>query len=389
MAERDLRTAFHHLQEDVMNNVQTEQRLEQIIGRRTRVRPGLVAFAGAAAVVLIVGAALLALRPGNPAETVPPATGSTLPQTTIVETTVPPTTSGLVETTTTIPAVSIPELESGMVLVADPAASELASEIDSGTVVVAADRVVSDGQGGLLTEDGETVSWLRPDLPAVVLFDAADFGGEELRLEDSTIVDGATNAVFIVAGGVEEQRYEEVWRYDLSTATPTMLFHTGAYEGGIRRASLQNDILAVTRHAEGFSWFEFTDAVGQAIAVNNPWPEDAFADFPKSVDQGVLSADGRKLIYVASDSPAPPEDGNWRVDLVVWDLSSGVEVGRTEVELGNWYVEKMDYDGTGVVLGRIQWQGEGWVTGPALRIGSLAVGDAAEIGRVGIPSFVK
>lgn len=390
MADRDLRTAFKHLQEDVMNNVQTEQRLDQIVGRRTRVSPRLVAFAGATAVVLLIGAALLALRPGDPTATVPPATGSTLPPTTIVDTTAPPTTTDPLETTTTVPAVSLPALEPGLTVIARPVGGDFSAEpIDDLTVLVNAERAVGDGGTGLFIEAGDVVYWARPEFPLVELFSIDDFVGDELWLEDSAAVDGVTHVVVVVAGGVEEQSYEEVWIYDPDSAASTRLFRTGAYEGGIRRASLQNDVLAVTRHAEGFSWFEFFDAAGEPITVNNPRPDDA--EFPVFVDQGVLSPDGTTMVYIEGDSPAPPEDGNWRVDLIVWNLADGVEESRIEVELGNWYVDRMDFDGTGVVLGRTQWDGEQWVTGPALRIAALvpAGGPVSEFAAPGIPSLIK
>lgn len=394
MAERDLRTAFQHLKEDVMNNVQTDQRLEEIVGRRTWVRSGIVAFAGAAVVVLLVGAALLALRPGDPTETVPPATGSTPPPTTVVETTEPPTTAGPVETTTVTtaaPSFSLPPLERGTVVVAQSSSIGFAAEaIDDVSVLVSnAERAVGDGDGGLFIEVDNTIAWVRPDIPVVSLFSATDVAGDEVWLEDSAVIDGQLHVVVVASGGVEEQRYEEVWIYSPSTTTLTPVYRTGAYEGGIRRASLQNGIVAVTRHAEGFSWFEFVDLNGQAADVSNPRPDDA--EFPVFVDQGVLSPDGTTMVYVEGDSPAPPEDGNWRVDLIAWDLATGSEIRRTEVELGNWYVDRIDFDGTSVVIGRAQWDGDEWVAGPALLVAAFVPedGPVSEIAVPGIPSLIK
>ena len=94
MNDHDLRTAFRHLEEDVINNVQTEHRLEQITRRRTWVRPVFVSLASAAAVVILVGGAILALRP-TPTDTIPPATNTTATP----PTSVPGTTAG----TTTVP----------------------------------------------------------------------------------------------------------------------------------------------------------------------------------------------------------------------------------------------------------------------------------------------
>ena len=404
MAERDLHTAFQNLKEDVMSNVQTERQLEKITERRGWVRPGLVAFAGAAALVLLIGASLLVLRPSDPTDTVPPATGSTAPPSTLAETSTPPTTSGLIETTTTstppstsdapetttIPPVSVPALDAGMVLIAQPGGRDFSlPAIDTDSVAVNADVAVGDRQGGLIIESGETVSWGRPDMPMVALCSGAAFAVSEIRLEDSAVIDGEVNVIFIVAGGVEEERYEQVWSYRLSDGELAMLYETGAYEGGIRRASLQNDTLVITRHAEGFSWFEFFTAAGDEIEVANPKPD--MAEFPVVVDHGVLSPDGTTLVYLAGDSPAPPEAGNWRVDLIVFDLENGNEDRRMEIELGNWYSARMDYDGSGVVIGRIQWDGEAWQNGPALRIDSLDpdAGIVTEYQVIGIPSLVR
>ena len=386
MAERDLHTAFQHLTEDVMKNVQTDQQLAKITERRTWVRPGLVAFAGAAAVVLLVGAALLALRPGNPTETVPPATGSTLPPTTVVETTSPPAETS----TTTIPAVTLPNLDRGTIVVAQRQAGDLSAElVDETTVVVNAERVVGEGADGLFAQIDNTIVWLRPNLPLVALFSVDGETISLLRLEDASEIDGEVHVVAVVGGGIEEQRYEEVWIHKPSTGEVRIVYRTGAYEGGITRASVQNGILAVTRHAEGFSWFEFVDLNGQPVDVSNPRPDDA--EFPVFVDQGVLSPDGTTMVYVEGDSPAPPEDGNWRVDLIAWDLATGSEIRRTEVELGNWYVDRMDFDGTSVVIGRTQWAGEEWVAGPALRVAAFVPesGPVSEIAVSGPPSLIK
>ena len=123
--------------------------------------------------------------------------------------------------------------------------------------------------------------------------------------------------------------------------------------------------------------------------MSNPKPDAA--EFPVFVDQGVLSPDGTTLVYLESDSPAPPEDNNWRIDLVVYDLVNGIEDRRMEIEFGNWYADRMDFDGAGIVLGRIQWNGEAWEAGTPLRIESLDAdgGIVTELSAVGSPSLVK
>ena len=106
MTERDIRTAFEHLKEDAVNNIQTQERLEQIIkpgAARRRLHPAVAALAGAAAVAVLVGGVVLALRPGD-SEPLPPATGSTLGP----STTLPPSTTAAPSSTTTVPLPAAP-----------------------------------------------------------------------------------------------------------------------------------------------------------------------------------------------------------------------------------------------------------------------------------------
>lgn len=390
MTERDIRTAFQHLEEDVMNNVQTEERLAEITKQRSWARPKLWAFAGAYVAVLVaVGIAFMAFRGESDPAPIPPATGQTsVAPTTVPDTSVPDTTGA---PDTVAPPLALPELVPGTVVIADPTVAA-AGPITDGTVVFDADIVVGDGAGGVFVQLGDSIGWLPADGPGVTLLDPTFTGEEgetvELRLEDVAVIDGEINVIFIVAGGVEEQRYEEVWRYELATASPFAIYRTGAYEGGIRRASLQNDILVVTRAAEGFSWFEFYNVNGQPIDVANPHDADTAAGFPLTVDQGVLSPDGSTFVYLESDSPAPPEDNNWKVDLVVWNMDRSTEDRRMQIELGNWLSDRLDYDGDGFVLGRIQWDGQTWVAGPVLQIASIDA-TPSELDVAGVPSLIK
>ncbi|MGA9595340.1 MAG: hypothetical protein WBV06_04235, partial [Acidimicrobiia bacterium] len=369
MSERDIRNSFQHLQEDVMSNVETEKRLAHITDRRRRLRPALTAFAGAAAVVLAVGATLFLLRPSGPTDTLPPVTEITVAPTTNRV----PTTSEA--TTTTNPENALPTLSNGTVVIAAPdlaPSSPQGVEVSvvvgrDGTAAVRGDRVVGDGSGGLFVQSGGNIEWWRPDGTRTTLVDPTFTGSRvELRLEDVAVVDGETNVIFIAAGGENLQRYEEVWRYDVATATPTMIYHTGAYEGGIRRASLAGNLLVVTRAAEGYTWFLFFDADGNPVDVHNPKPDGAEA--PIFVDQGVLSPDGATLAYLESDLASPADDNTWPMDVVVWDLATGTETSRTPVGLGTWFPDRMDFDGNGVVLGRIRHGADGDQTGAPLQV---------------------
>ena len=393
MTERDIRKAFQHLEEDVMNHVQTEERLEQITKQRRWARPQVWAFAGAYVAVLVaVGIAFMAFRGDSDPAPVPPVSGQpSVAPTTVPDTSAPDTTGA---PDTVAPPSALPELVPGTVVIADPTAAA-AGPITDGTVVFDAAIVVGDGAGGVFVQLDASIGWLPADGPGVTLLDPTFTGGDgetvELRLEDVAVIDGDVNVIFIVAGGVEEQRYEEVWRYDVATATPIRIYRTGAYEGGIRRASLQNDILVVTRAAEGFSWFEFVGVDGRLLDVTNPHDADAAAGFPLTVDQGVLSPDGSTFVFLESDSPAAPEDNNWKVDLVVWDMDRATEDRRMQIELGNWLSGRMDYDGRGIVLGRTQWNGDSWVAGPALQVTTIDAADATatELDAAGSPSLIK
>jgi hypothetical protein len=87
MNDRDLRAAFQRLEEDVTSHVSSDAGLDRITGRRLRFHPAFAAVAGAAAVVVVIGVAVLAFRPGSGA-------GPALPGTSISEsTTVPSTTT--------------------------------------------------------------------------------------------------------------------------------------------------------------------------------------------------------------------------------------------------------------------------------------------------------
>ncbi len=105
MTERDILNDFEHLKEDAVNNVQTRERLDEIIKpgtARRRLHPAWAALAGAAAVAILVGGVVLAFRPGA-SEPVPPATSTLGPSTTL-----PPTTTLPPSSTTAVPLPTTP-----------------------------------------------------------------------------------------------------------------------------------------------------------------------------------------------------------------------------------------------------------------------------------------
>jgi hypothetical protein len=391
MTERDIRIAFEHLEEDVVNNVQTEVRLAEIphAGQpRRRLHPAFVALVGAAAVVIAIGAVALGLRladrdPAAPTDTTTPATPTTVP-----DTTMPPT------SVTTLPPGSLPEIGRGTVVIANPEATT--GVMADGSVVIGdATLALGDGSGGVIVQRGDEILRVDATGQAATLITATDLPAElgpvTVRLEALATVAGSQQVMFIVAGGVEEQSFEEIWLHDIASGSDTSVYRTGAYEGGIRRASLRNDVLVVTRAAEGVSWFEFFNAAGDPIDVANPHEADSPGDEPVGVDQGVLSPDGSVLVYLEVPIFGDPEDGVLRNDLVVWDLVNGVEDSRLELALGRGHADRLDYDGRGVVLGLVQWTGFEWEQILGLRIESLDAdaGIVSQLAHPGKPSIAR
>ncbi len=377
MNERDIRTAFTHLKDDVMTNVKTEERLEQITKRPTWVRPAFAAFAGAAAVALIVGAAILAFRPGSEADPVPPATGG---PTTAVDPTAPPITTA-------------PALESGTVVLAELGATPASSD---GVVVVDGVTVTGDGSGGLLVDNGETVTRVATDGTETVLLDAASLSGQygptALRLEDVASVDGAMKALVLILYGEEyPDIYQEIWLVDVETGATESLYQMVAVESNITRVSIAAGRMVVSVAFEGGTYFEYLDTAGQPIDVVGPFYEEPIgvASVPTVIDQGVLSSDGSRFVYLEIDYSASAQ-GLIPVDIVSWDLDAGVETGRVELELRDRARPgRMDFDGVGIVLERYLDLSEGLEQLPPLRVASFADGQITELDTAGRPSLIK
>jgi len=285
----------------------------------------------------------------------------------------------------------------GTAIVADPTLAPAESipgeisivEVDDTTVAVGADRAVSDRTGGLFVQTGNTIGWARPNAPAINLFSGEDLvesGSVEIGLEDVADVDGQINVVFRVRGGDGEQSYGEVWRYDVGTGEPIQMVRFGLADGEMTRASLQNGVLALTFQAEGDSWIEFYDVNGDPIETNNPKPNTV--NDPSYVDQGMLTSGGEVLVYLESQQLTPSETGEWPMDIVVWDLTTGSEMQRIPLELGTSIPDRLDYDGTDVVLGLRRIVGGEWQRETPIRV-TLATGGISQIEVAGIPSLAK
>jgi hypothetical protein len=389
MKERDIRSAFDHLTQDVMMNVQTEERLDEITKpRRGRRRPLLTALASAAAVVLVVGGALLFLRRVADPDAVPPATGG--PTTTVTESTSAPTTSA---PSTEAPAPAMPVVEPGTVVIADRSVPAFVA--GDGYVTYLADLVVGDGAQGVVIQIDQRIIQILPtgegrDLVAAEGIADDEEGPVTIQLQDLVRIDGEAHVLYVVSGGSVEKPYEEVWTYNLESNASMPIYRRDQFESTIQRVSLANDTMVVTVGEEGTTYFEILDGAGQPVDIVAPLEAGRGTDFASPVIEGVVSPDGSRLVYVQVVDGLTAEDGYLFVDLVTWDLASGVELGRIEIELLEAaFPGRLDYDGVGVVLGRYLNLVEGPEALTPLRIASLDAGGITELDTVGTPSLIK
>jgi len=383
MREDEIRSAFDHLTRDVMANVKTEERLEQMSGRpRLRWKPAVAALGAAAVVALVIGAAILATLPGGDPDPGPPATGVTTSS--LVDTPIP------VTPTTVSPAAS-----PGQVLIADPAADVIVP--GDGYTAYLAERVIGDGGGGIIVQIEEQFNQISPAGDSRTLVRAADLAADQgpvtIRLEDIAVVDGSPRVLFVVdaVGTTWLESYEEVWWYDLdSGASGPIYVLEPAFESTITRVSQAGDVVVVSIAFEGGTYFEYVDADGQRIEVAGPYGDlpGGAPEYPVLIEQAVLSPDGSTFAYVEVTDFTTLEDGYLFVDVVVWNLANGTEDERVTLELGAW-PGRLDYDGVGVVLGRYRSMLEGREGLAPLRIESLADGTVTELPEVGTPSLVK
>lgn len=389
MNERDIRAAFDHLRGDVIMNVETEERLEEIVGRpRTWRSPLGVALAGAAAAAVIVVGAVLLTGPGVDPIPVPPAGGGSSTSVVVTTTEVPVTTS-----TTESPGVTMPEARPGMVVIADLGVAAI--EQGDGYIAYLADRVVGDGSGGIVVEVDQRLIRIESSGGGGDLVDAEDLAADQgtvsLRLEDVYRRDGSPHVLFTVRGGTFEEPYEEVWTYDLDTGAAFPIHMRQEFESNIQRASVGGDTMVLTIAEEGTTYLVFLDSEGNEIDVVNPFGPGAGTDFAFPIVGAVLSADGSTLAYAQIQNGLTGEEGFVKVDVVEWDVAAGVEIRRVGVEfLDGRLPGRFDYDGEGIVLGSgTNGLGDSRATVPPIRIASLADGTITQVGVAGSPSLIK
>ena len=207
MSESDIQNSFRHLQEDVVGNLETEERLAEITQRRGGMRPAVVAFAGGAAVVLIIGAALFAFRSSGNTATLPPATGTAAPETTsaLSTTTLAPTTTtpSTAATTTTVgtPTTEAVPLDPQLTEIDSALRAAAAATLDAPEVTSLA---LYYGEGGAFT----TSLWIdhRANGDSFV-FDAHAGGTDAATL----IVDGERYCATIGRKCSNDGEYDQPW----------------------------------------------------------------------------------------------------------------------------------------------------------------------------------
>ena len=391
MNEHDLRSAFNQLRDDVMVNVQTEDRLEQVtkthIARHRPMTAVAAALVGAAAVVLVVGSVVLALRPGGD-EAVPPATGGT--STTVVDTSAGPETTS---PTTGAPTPTLPVAAPGTVLIADRGVPVLVE--GDGFLAYLSDRVISDGSGGIVVQiDQRLIRMGAPEETRDLVRAedlAADQGPVTIRLEDLARIDGVPHVLFTVSGGTFEEPFQQVWTYDLTADVAAPIYGRSEFESSIVRASLANDVLLMTIAEEGTTYLEFRDARGRPIDVNVPFAAGAGTSLQSPIVEAVLSPDGSTMVTAQLEDVTTGEGGFLTVELTLWDLVSGDETRTLEIELREGTTPaRLDYDGARIVLGRVQNLIEGSVAlPPVLLIDVLETESTLELDIAGVPSLVK
>ncbi len=343
------------------------------VTRRRRV--AWFAAAAAAAAILIGGPLFLLNLDGDP-EPAPPATQVTAPD----------------GTPTTTSPTALPGLGPGTVVIAHPGAQTATS---GGVAVFDADKAVGDGAGGLVVVRNAAIVRIGADGAETTLLDpavlAAELGPVTVRLEDVAFVDGAFRAVVVVAYGEQyPDVFQEIWLLDLAGGAREPVYQMEAVESNITRVSVAADTMVVSVAFEGGTYFEYLDTAGQPVDVVGPFADNPLGapDFPALITQAVLSPDGSTFAYVEIGDIQTFEDGYLTADIVVWDLVDGTERRRLQIEFvdGAW-PGRLDYDGTGVVLGRDQIRTDTRLT--PVRVPSLDAGIITELGTAGIPSLVK
>lgn len=258
-----------------------------------------------------------------------------------------------------------------------------------------AETAVPDEAGGLVVYRDNTILRVAADGTETTMLDAADLAAEygpvTLRLEDVVVEDGATKAVVVARYGQEySDVFEEIWLLDLGGTGTESIYQLVAVESTITRVSAAAGTVIASVSFEGGTEFAYLTTEGRAINLPGPYADTPIGapEFPALITQAVLSPGGRDFAYIEVPDIQTYDDGFLAANLVVWDVDTGTEVRRIEIELteGAW-PGRLDYNGTSAVLGRRSLNTNQMLA--PLRIGSLETGTVAELDSVGTPSLVK
>jgi hypothetical protein len=284
-------------------------------------------------------------------------------------------------------------LEAGTVVIADPGAT---TEVTDDVAVYDAEIAIGDGAAGLVVFRDDTILRVAADGTETTILDAAsltpEYGPVTLRLEDVTTINGAVTKAVVVARYGQEYPdvFEEIWLLDLDSGATESIYQLVAVESTITRVSAAAGTVIASISFEGGTYFEYLTIAGQPISLPGPYADTPIGapEFPELITQAVLSLGGRDFAYIEVPDIQTYDDGFLAVNLVVWDLETGTEVRRIEIELtdGAW-PGRLDYNGTSMVLGRRNLNTDSVLT--PLRIASLDTGTLTDLDTAGTPSLVR
>lgn len=374
--DEKIRPAFHRLRRDVATTVSASDGLDRLERRDARWRRAAVPALGAAVFVLVAVGAFALLRSEQPVQvgvtTLPPVptTAPVVPDTTPVTSpdTVPETTPG----TFPDPA-GLPDIGPGDVLVAGD--ESIYSWNGSGATLLLdapALTVVADLFDGIVYNHSDSMWWIPEGS-----FESQLLVPRRVDLHTVALIEDQPTAIY-TESTESDSPVTSVHLYGVFTGEDRIVYEFGPMEGGISRVSYGGGLLALTVQTDGGVFFAFTDVEGNAVDVPNPLPE--LSENFTWADQALLSPDGGTLLYLEGDELREA------VDLVMWDMTAGAEVGRLPLG-GSWQGRiGADFDGRTVVVSQ---QLASWTEPLRFELSGGVLTPATTVGIGGSPSIVR
>ncbi len=252
-------------------------------------------------------------------------------------------------------------------------------------------RATGDGAGGLLLQQANMIWWLRADGSEAELVAVGEQASAEVRvvsvtLMDGVLIDGTPYALYVLTEHDGESVFPDVIVHNLSTGETRAYLTDQGYEGGVGDVSYADGVLSVSNSAEGCTWFDVVTLDGSVVPFPNPFGGGCDRpEFPY-IGGGVLSSDGRTMVYLSSEDYA---DEDVPTDLVLYDLGAGEELSRLTLPLGRLW-NRVDYDGTRVLVSTLVVV-ERWVYGESILIDTIDSNSATttELPVTGLAAFTK